>query len=215
MRVWRLWTSFVAILSSILACTLMEAPDETRFLSSELTPARTDGWVSYTEQDVRIGAPAGSWSQIPFTIGDATNQWNDWLERDPSVANVYRDLMRFIVVDSYVLLLMKNDGTAWLQATREPIDIDFDSTLRARQQQLVDQGTPPYHQRSIALSAGDAVRWEVSTSPAGSQIVDHQFHYLINVGDWMYQLVFNAQESDFNSYTPVFEAMALSFWISQ
>jgi hypothetical protein len=210
-----LWIVFGLLFSSILACTLARTKDGSVLPRSEITPANTSDWVAYPGRNVRIGAPKEAWSQIPFDQAAAALTWNELRETDPSVANLFFDLTRGINNDFYKLILMKNDGTATLTITGESLlpNMSLATVIQQTRQSLIDQGLQPHNQRSVTLPVGEATRWEIKMSPPGSQIINHQLQYIVEVNNQIYYLIFTAQEPDFAAYAPVFEAMALTFWV--
>lgn len=198
----------------MLACTLVNTDSQSGLQRSDLTPVSTDGWVSYVGKGVRIGAPADSWAKVPFDFTVASSQLSTLRETDPTVANVFEDLMRLTTDDLYKLILMKKDGTAWTYVTAEPLPADstFEDAVQSARQASLDASLQPRNQRRVALSIGDAIRWEVTTSPPGSQILNRQFVYLVQHEDQIYYLTFSAQAPDFEDYQQIFEAMAITFW---
>lgn len=196
-----------------LACTL------TSETASTPEPVDTDGWVSFPGKGVQISAPPGEWSLVPFDdplrAGVLLEEWNN---RDETVVNLFRDLSLaspYSPNAEFRLILMKDNGTAWLQITAETID----PALSTRQvieetRRRLWQAIEPQEQTEVTLSAGGATRWQVIYSPPGSQILNHQLQYLVRVGTLFYVLSFDAQAADFADYAPVFEKMAESFIVN-
>lgn len=213
-RLW--WIALASLIVSTLACTLVQMKTSDTIQRSEITPANTSGWVSYEGRGVRIGAPAAQWTQVPFNPDEANLALNELRTNDPSVANVFFDLMGRATNDFYKLILMKDDGTSTLTITAESLlsDVTLDDKVQQSRQSLIDQGLSPRNQRSVTLSVGEAMRWEVSVSPVGSQIVNQQLQYIVLVNNQVYYLTFTSQATDFQANIPVFEAMALTFSIS-
>lgn len=205
----RVWIAFLFIIISALACNLVSVQNEGVFPPSEITPSNTLGWVSYEGNGVRIGAPAQSWTKVPLDIGVEFE--------DPSVDNVYQYLRSFVGIQGYRLIMMKTDGTAWLLVQAAPLDpgTTLQDAVESYESQLIGRGLAPINQRSLTLSTGEAVRMETAWSPADSQIINLQFRYITAFNNNLYYLTFTSQAVDFVANTPVFEAMALSFWVNR
>ncbi len=206
----RVWIVFCLLISTALACNLVSIKNEGVFPPSEVTPADTTGWVSYEGNGVSIGAPAVSWTKVPLEIGVEFE--------DPSVDKVYQYLLdNFFGRSDYRLVMMKTDGTAWLvvQTVRLDGGQTLQDAIRSYEAELVGRGQAPINQRSLMLSTGEAARMETAWSPNGSQIVHRQFRYITAFDGSLYYLTFTSQYVDFVANTPVFEAMALSFWVNR
>jgi hypothetical protein len=201
------------MMASSLACTLVRVEREAPAQGSDVTPANTDNWVGFQGRGVQMGAPPGSWTLIPSDDVSIQNQFVQWVERDRSVSNLFLELTEQVKDDFYRLVLMKDDGTAWVNVAGEPLqpDATFADILQKSRDGLLERGIQPRNERTVELTVGRATRWETAYSPRNSQIVDRQFQYIVQVGGEVYYLTFNAQAPDFDDYTPVFEAMALSF----
>lgn len=209
-----LWLPIILIICAILGCNLATTPDASDLPESEITPVNTSDWVAYTGRNVRVGAPAGTWGQVPFDAAEASVVLADWRVRDPSVANVFEALTRLAIDPNSRLVLMRNDGIAWLRILEQPlIDLTFPEFINQTRQTLTNLGMAPYNQRRITLAVGEAVRWETQSSPPGSRITNRQYQYLVVVNTSVYILNFSAQANDFDSLAPIFESMALSFWV--
>lgn len=210
------WIVWVFMLASVLACNLARIKTIDTIPRSEVTPVDMNGWVAYNGRGVRMGAPAGQWSQVPFDQNEANTLLSAWQLRDPSVANIFFNLMGRSANEFYKLVLLKDDGTASLEVTGSSLadGSSFESVVQQARQSLIDQNNYPRQQRLVSLSVGDAVRWETSISPIGSQIINRQLQYIVMVNTQVYYLTFTAQAVDFEGYIPVFEAMALTFLVS-
>lgn len=209
-----LWLPIILIICAILGCNLATTPGANNLPESEITPVNTNDWVAYTGRNVRVGAPAGTWGQVPFDAAEASVVLADWRVRDPSVANVFEALTRLAIDPNSRLVLMRNDGIAWLRILEQPlIDLTFPEFIDQTRQTLTNLGMTPYNQRRITLAVGEAIRWETQSSPPGSRITNRQFQYLVVVNTSVYILNFSAQANDFDSLAPIFESMALSFWV--
>lgn len=210
----RVWIPIILLISAMLACSLATGNDAGDLPESEITPVNTGDWVAYTGRNVRVGAPAATWGQVPFEAAEASLVLADWRERDPSVANVFEALSRLAADPNSRLVLLRNDGIAWLRIWEQPLaDLTFDEFIDQTEQTLTSLGMTPYNKRQITLSVGEAIRWETQSSPPGSRIINRQYQYWVVVGTNVYILNFSAQAADFDSLAPIFEAMALSFWV--
>ncbi|MCB9438564.1 MAG: hypothetical protein H6673_16450 [Anaerolineales bacterium] len=210
----RVWIPIILLVSAILACNLATVSDSGALPESEITPVNTNDWVAYTGRNVRVGAPAATWGQVPSDAAEATLILADWRVRDPSVANVFEALTRLASDPNSRLVLMRNDGIAWLRVWVQPLgDLTFQEFLDQTAATLTNLGMAPYNKRQVTLSVGDAVRWETQSSPPGSRIINRQYQYWVVIDSNVYILNFSAQAADFDSLAPIFESMALSFWI--
>lgn len=200
---------------SALACNLVRVGNDDARPPSELSPVDTSAWVAYPGRGVRIGAPPTAWELIPIRAEAAAERYAEIQAVDPSVANVFLDLSILGSNDLYRLILMKLDGTAWLQVTSTSIlpNESFEDLIARQRETLVNEDTTPFNVRSVSLPVGDAVRWTIDVSPPNSQIINRQFQYLVVVNGQLYTLIFSAQLPDFNDYAPLFETMALSFGV--
>lgn len=216
MIVHRRWIPTLLILCSSIACSLVYVNDNPDSLPlSEITPASTQGWVSFVGRGVRIAAPAVEWTNVPFDPLETNAQLAKWQADDPSVANVFQALQENIDDARYKLILMRTDGTATLNITTEALQTrSYEDVVQESKQAFIDQGIQPFNQRRVNLFVGEAIRWELQTSPPNSQILNREFVYIVQVGQEVYYLNFSAQAVDFKDYAPVFEAMAISFSVN-
>lgn len=199
------------LLSSTLACTLADAGS---FTPTQIPSADTSGWVGYEGRGVQIGAPPQEWIQVPLEVSEALEQYEVINAQDPSAANVFRDLINLTASSNYRLILMKSDGTAWLTVYAEPLEVDFEEKINQLKQSITDGETQIYAETTVQLAVGEAIRWETTLSPTNSQVRNRQWQYNIQIGNQIYYLVFNAQAADFDTYAPIFAAMALIFAIA-
>ncbi len=208
------WGGIVAVFS-LLACNLVYVSDGALRPRSELTPVDTSNWVAYPGRGVRIGAPSNAWELIPTRQEVASQRYDEIQAVDPSVANVFRDLSLLAANDAYRLILMKRDGTAWLQIKSSSLlpNETFEDVIERQRAALVAENIIPFNERWVPLPVGDAIRWTIDVSPPNSQIINRQFQYLVVVSGQLYTLTFSAQLPDFDEYAPMFETMALSFAI--
>lgn len=203
------------LVGTSLACNLVSVDSDGARPTSELTPLNTSTWVAYPGRGVRIGAPPNSWELIPTREESARERYVELQAVDPTVANVFFDLSLLVTNDLYRLILMKRDGTAWLNITTTSIlpNESFEELIERQRATLIAEGITPFNERSVALPVADAVRWTIDVSPPNSQIINRQFQYLMVVSGQLYKLTFSTQLPDFNEYAPLFETMALSFGI--
>ena len=196
-----------------MACNLVHLKTGGTLPRSELTPLDTTGWVAFPGRGVTMGAPSGTWIQVPADFAAAQAQVVTLREIDPSVANVFLELALLANNDFYRLVLMRSDGTAYATVTTRSLRPGQapDNAFIEAQNTLERDGIVPRKQRSLVMSSGDAVRWTIDVSPTGSQIINRQFQYLLVNNGQLYTFTFSAQLSDFETYMPTFETMALTF----
>ncbi len=195
------------LLLAMLACSLSDIgkdPETEQFVD-------TTDWVAYGgERDVFVAAPAGTWRGISFDLSEAYDQGVSVAEQDPTVGNLYNFLvLEYASKLNTQLILMRNDGTAWIAVVEESLDgTDFKGRVTAIQQNQRAQNRNPVNETTVHLSIGDATRWEIAYSPQGSQIVNRQWHYAINYNGAMLHIILDAQAADFDEYKPIFRTIA-------
>lgn len=194
------------VLTSI-ACSLSDTGQDT---THEEFVDTTD-WVAYGgERNLFVAAPAGTWRGIPFDLPEAYDQGVLISEIDPTVSNLYNDLvLKYVSKADTQLVILRNDGTAWAVITKEVLNgTDFRGRVTAIQQSQRAQNHNPVNETTVQLSIGEATRWEIAYSPQGSQIVNRQWHYAIEHEGVMLHMIFDAQSADFDNYKPIFRTIA-------
>lgn len=203
------------LLLGTLACNLIYVDGGASRPASELQPVDTSTWVAYPGRGVRVGAPPTSWELVPTRATDASERVIELQAVDPSVANVFDFLRLLAANDLYRLILMKQDGTAWLHITSSSTlpNESLEQAVERQRENLANADFPPFNERAVPLPVGDSIRWTLDETPPNSQIINRQLQYFIIVDGQLYILTFSAQLPDFEEYAPLFETMALSFGI--
>lgn len=212
------------LLATSLACSLGIPQDEN---APDVAPANNENWVSFSSNNLIIGAPPGEWLQVPAEQGAIESLFVRLDQQDPSVANLFLGLGGVAKNPTYPLVLMKNDGTAWATINVTPL-VNGDtlaSRLQSSKDDLQRRGIPILSERQVPLAIGSATRreienpvvqataWALDNSPTNSQALDRQYQYILQIGTDIYTLTFDAQAADFEGYKSIFQAMALSFSI--
>lgn len=195
------------LILATLACSLADTGEDAEV--EEFVD--TTDWVAYGgERNVFVAAPAGTWRGIRFDLSEAYDQGVSIAEQDPTVGNLYNFLvLEYASKLNTQLILMRNDGTAWVTVIEESLDgTDFKGRLTAIQQNQRAQNRNPVNETTVQLAIGEATRWEIAYSPQGSQIVNRQWHYAIDYNGQMLHIIFDAQAPDFDAYKPVFRTIA-------
>jgi hypothetical protein len=165
------------------------------------------GWVAFQGKGVLLAAPPNAWRMIPFDTVVALEERVVLIDQDPSVANVYQFLIESFVVDSKVLIvLMRNDGTAWLVIRRDSPD-SVEIYIEELIQKQNAQGTNPIDRTTFQFKDMEATAWRIDYSPSGSQIVNSRWYVVFPYENSTYTLMFDAQSADFADYMPVFRTM--------
>ncbi|MBI5928062.1 MAG: hypothetical protein HY862_02050 [Chloroflexi bacterium] len=219
----RILMGLLFIFSTSLACSLATTKNQPQ----DVVPASTDNWVSFQSSGASIGAPPNDWLLVPQDQAEIGSLYTNMTRFDESAANVFLGLAAVGATNGYHLVLMKSDGTAWVTVFSEPVPaettlVDF---LTSAKEDWQRRGIPILSEREVNLPMGQATRREIEilvgqsthwqdNSRADSQALDRQYQYILQVGNEIYTLTFDAQVVDFDDYKPIFQAMALSFSVN-